>query len=145
MASVSKQVDNITTLVQSLPQELIDAIFAYTITLSHKKHIGISSGYTPPSPLHLNRSIREKFAVHFYANTIFHSSSEKLLAQWLTSLPSEHRNLLQKVRLIVQRRSQGDGKGEQRKSCDCYRDDLKRRLLCEGVEVEDVRFLTIWT
>lgn len=70
--------DKLSTLIQSLPQELIDAIFTLVFILS-KHQVEISRGYLPPSLLQINRSTRENFAAEYYSRTIFHGGSDKLL------------------------------------------------------------------
>lgn len=54
--------------------------------------------------------------------------------------------MLKDVRLF-RRTGMGKGQGRkaQRRLCDAVRDDVRRLLVSEGIKVEDVRFLTIWS
>lgn len=149
MSGSSSKTERLIALVQSLPQELIDAIIAYTFTPS-KRQIEISAGYSPPALLSVNSGTRRVFAKNFYSKTIFHSRSEDLLARWLISMPAAHRALLKRVRLV--RRPEGKGEGpkgslrDEKKECAAVRERMASKLMAAGAEVDDSSvFTTVWT
>lgn len=139
--------ERLIALVQSLPQELIDAIQAYTFTAS-KKQIEISAGYTPPALLSVNSSTRRSYARDFYCETIFHSRNEDLLARWIISLPVSHRETLKRVRFIRHMKAKGEkaesSLTDEKKTFATIREQIALRLSMGGVEVEDLKYFTVW-
>ena len=148
MSGSSSKTERLIALVQSLPQELIDAIIAYTFT-SSKKQIEISAGYSPPALLSVNSEIRRVFAKDFYSKTIFHSRGEGLLAQWLISMPAAHRALLKRVRLIGRPEPKAKRREfslrDEKKECAVMRERMASKLMAAGAEVDDYHFFTVWS
>lgn len=86
--------------IQALPRELQDAILEAWITIDSTTEITITESYKPPSQLHVSRSIRTSFATAYYAHTTFilHTYNFEMNIPWLSSLSSEHRDLIQHLR-----------------------------------------------
>lgn len=107
-----------------------------------------------PSPEPTSRSVAatlhhqpkqsRKFAAKYYANTIFHSSRENVLTNWLISLPSEHIELLQRVRLTGRLPRGATCVGRDGPS-NALKDRVFRTLRYTGIDVKNRSFLTTLT
>ncbi|KAK4494924.1 hypothetical protein PRZ48_014280 [Zasmidium cellare] len=89
--------------IQNLPQELQDGIFEYYLIIPAETVV-INKTYKPPAHLQINRAMREKLAKEYYGHITFtlegdRSTVETTCSKWLSSLPSQHLDIVARVRI----------------------------------------------
>lgn len=87
-------------LVQSLPRELYEHVFALTFTV-FGGCIDINEAVRPPNMFHVSRATREQVAKRYYGSTTFRFTNRKVLIAWLAALDPSHRELLQSITLKI--------------------------------------------
>ncbi|KAK4574604.1 hypothetical protein LTR86_001445 [Recurvomyces mirabilis] len=99
MASPPIDLARLTTQIQALPQELIDAIYSNVFTPDQRTRI-IWPESRLPARLQVDRHSREMFAARYYGSGAvfdFRNLGEDLLIKWLGSRSTAHRALLRHI------------------------------------------------
>lgn len=100
--------------IQSLPQELQDAVLESLQDVQLLASVLVDASYKPPVALQLNSKMRAEFAKKYYGSTVFEyrvvrygneaflekSGDKCLLEAWACSLTPEHQTILGTVRIL---------------------------------------------
>ena len=94
--------------IQSLPQELQDAILDFTIAVDTTTTININDDYRPPTKqLSINRKTSATLAQQYYStNTFSYALISNIPAKirpttWLSNVAPEHRDKIRMLRIFV--------------------------------------------
>lgn len=92
--------------IRSLPQELQDLIFDFTLgSFEPDETVVIDEDYQPPKALSINHATRQKLAAQYYSNTKFiikfsgwRNFNLYLSCLWIRSVACEHLSLIKELR-----------------------------------------------
>ena len=79
--------DKPSTLVEGLPQELLDVIWYLTFSpTAQTTTISITTSSKPPTELKVDRTSRDVFATEIYSNVEFVADDMDVVCHWLRQL-----------------------------------------------------------